>query len=53
MVKTKRDNPKREKQKEKGGWIGGWMRGRKEGRVLYLGNISSKSENEIKPFSYK
>lgn len=53
MVKTKRDNPKREKQKGKGGWIGGWMRGRKEGRVLYLGNISSKSENEIKPFSYK
>ena len=30
-----------------------WMDERKEERVLYSGNISSKSENEIKPFSYK
>ena len=51
MAKTNTDNPRRETKKE--GKMDWRKDEKKEGRVRYSRNISSKSENDIKPFSYK
>ena len=51
MAKTKTDNPRRETKKE--GKMDWRKDEKKERRVRYSRNISSKSENDINPFTYK